>query len=278
MLKQIDHRWQSMAEVLEELNYILPTVEAGPRDLISELSVGLSEQKQKRHHRPDNAGAIGQRRRASAPPPGEAAWGLGSARPVAGTPAMSAGRAVPQSPPPGGRTAEFSRSDLQKSAPGPGSLGNEIALAEVTPSPRKQPKLHAVRESKAVAESRMAQATGPKTAPRHDLSAGPRTNVFEDLGEQLSRGPGRSPIRRPRRESPWSVILPLAFAILLAAAAGYGLLVRAGINEIRGGDQSTSQPVQSGVGQRSVIEATPTPATEPAVAATSATVADSSAF
>lgn len=252
MLKQIDHRWNSMSEILEELNYILPTVEAGPRDLISELSVGLSEQRQRPHHRPDNAGAIGQRRRTSAPPPEEAPWSLGSAQPAPGTPAMSAGRAVPETPPPGGRTGEFSRQSAQRSAPSAGAIGNELALEDVPSVPRKQPRLHAVRETQAVEASRVAQATGPRSRPRPEAASGPRTNVFEDLGKQLSRGPKRSPMKRPRRESPWSVILPLAAALLIAAAAGYGLLVRAGINEIRGGETTPEQPAPTEAGQQAV--------------------------
>jgi serine/threonine protein kinase len=278
MLKQVDHRWSSMNEVREELSYILPTVETGPRDLISELSVGLSEQRRQPQHRPDNAGAIGQRRSASAPPPDEAAWGLGSAGPVAGTPAMSAGRAVPESPPGGGRTAEFTNR-AQRSAPAAGAIGNEIALEDPPSAPRKQPKLQAVRETQAVDASRVAQATGPKAQPRPDVS-GPRTNVFEDLGKQLSRGPSHSRMQRARRESPWGVILPLAFALLVAAAAGYGLLWRAGINQIQGEHSVEQEPAP--VGQRSVndvvlpiIEAEP--ASDPQPGTFGSAAADSSA-
>jgi len=61
-------------------------------------------------------------------------------------------------------------------------------------------------------------------------------------------------MKRPRRESPWGVILPLAFALLIAAAAGYGLLVRAGINEIRSQENGAEQPAPAQVGQQSVSE------------------------
>ena len=240
MLKQIDHRWASMSDILEELNYILPTVEAGPRDLISELSVGLSEQRRRPQHRPDNAGAIGQRRNANSG--GDLPWNRGSASPAPGVQAVSAGRPAPETPRPGGRTGEFSVRTKGRSAPAPGAIGNELAL-EDPPSdgPRPAaPRLKAVRGETEARASRMAQPTGPKSRPRRDLSSGPRTNVFENLGDQLARSASRPAVPRPRRESPWSVILPLAFAILIAAAAGYGLLVRAGINEIRGGTTTSS--------------------------------------
>jgi len=234
MLKQIDHRWASMSEVLEELNYILPTVEATPRDLINELSVGLSEQRKRPHHRPDNAGAIGQRRNASSPGAGGALWGEGSAQPVAGVQAISTVNAPAESPKPGGRTAEYSVKGARNSAPGPGVIGHEIRLEEVASSPRAQPRLRAVRgQAEEEASRAAAQASESRVHPRRDLTSGPRTNVFENLGDQLDRSASRPLVPRPRRESPWSVILPLAIAILIAIATGYGLLVRAGINQMR---------------------------------------------
>ncbi len=232
MLKQTDHRWASMNEVLEELNYILPTVEATPRNLISELSVGLSEQRKRPHHRPDNAGAIGQRRNASSP--GGGMWGEGSAQPAAGVQAVTASRAPAETPKSGGRTAEYSVKGARHSAPAPGVIGDEIKLEEVPSSPRAQRRLRAVRgQAEEEASRAAAQASAPRIHPRRDLTSGPRTNVFENLGDQLGRSSSRPHVPRPRRESPWSVILPLAIAILIAAAAGYGLLVRAGINQIR---------------------------------------------
>lgn len=248
MLKQIDHRWVSMSEVLEELNYILPTVEAGPRDLISELSVGLSEQRRKPHHRPDNAGAIGQRRNVATTISGETPWSMGSASPPAGVEAISARGNTPVSAPahtpkPGGRTAEFSVHNVGAGAGAdPGAIGNELVLDEdEAPRSKPQPKLRAVRATEESDASRVAHVPASGANARRDLSSGPRTNVFEDLGQQLSRGPGRSGAVKPRRESPWSVILPLAFAVLIAAAAGYALLVRAGINETRTPDPATHQ-------------------------------------
>ena len=232
MLKKTDHRWASMSEVLEELNYILPTVEAKPRNLISELSVGLSEQRKRPHHRPDNAGAIGQRRNTSSP--GDGLWGEGSAQPAAGVQAVSATTPPPETPRPGSRTGEFSVRVEPRSAPAPGVIGNEIQLEEIPSTPRAQPRLRAVRGQAEKDESRAAaQASTPRVHPRRDLTSGPRTNVFENLGEQLGRSSGRPHVSRPRRESPWSVILPLVIAVLIAVAAGYGLLVRAGINQIR---------------------------------------------
>jgi len=234
MLKQIDHRWTSMSEVLEELHYILPTIEAKPRNLISELSVGLSEQRKRPHHRPDNAGAIGQRRNASSPTVHEATGGEGSARPAAGVQAISAPRIPAETPKPGGRTAEYSAKGPGRSAPAPGVVGNEIALGDVQTPHRVQPKLRAVRgQAEEEASRAAAQASSPRVHPRRDLTSGPRTNVFENLGDQLGRSSSRPHVPRPRRESPWSVILPLAIAILIAAAAGYGLLLRAGINQMR---------------------------------------------
>jgi hypothetical protein len=234
MLKQIDHRWASMSEVLEELNYILPTVEAKPRNLISELSVGLSEQRKRPHHRPDNAGAIGQRRNTSSPGNLGTLWGEGSAQPAAGVQAISASNAPPETPKPGGRTGEFSVKGAKKSAPAEGVIGNELKLDEIPSAPRAQPRLRAVRgQAEEEASRAAAQASQPRTHPRRDLTSGPRTNVFENLGEQLGRSASRPHVPRPRRESPWSVILPLAIAILVAVAAGYGLLVRAGINQMR---------------------------------------------
>ncbi|RKZ09701.1 hypothetical protein DRQ32_07880 [bacterium] len=241
MLKQTEHRWASMSEVLEELNYILPTVEAGPRDLISELSDGLSEQKRRPQHQPANAGAIGQRRNvATLTTSGETPWSQGSASPAPGVQAISAGMAAPPAPPRDSRTGEFTvqrTSDTDSAA-----FGNELKLDSV---PTPQPKLQAVRETGVAKASQVARATGPGVRARRDLSSGPRTNVFESLGDQLSRGPVRNPVGRPKRESPWSVILPLAFAVLVAAAAGYGLLVQAGING-SGNDSSTAGVQQEG--------------------------------
>jgi serine/threonine protein kinase len=250
MLKQIDLRWSSMSEILEELNYILPTVESGPRDLISELSVGLSEQRRRPQHRPANAGAIGQRRNAnSMSNSGELPWNQGSASPAPGVPAISAGRPAPESPRAGGRTGEFSVRRRSRSSPALGAIGNEIALKDPPSAPRPQPRLKAVRGTQTAHGSRaMAGSGSAKSRGRSAVSSGPRTNVFENLGDQLARSASRPQVHRPKRESPWSVILPLAFAILLAAAAGYGLLVRAGLNEIRGNggerDRGNDPPVQ----------------------------------
>jgi serine/threonine protein kinase len=234
MLKLTDHRWASMNEVLEELNYILPTVEAKPRNLISELSVGLSEQRKRPHHRPDNAGAIGQRRNASSPNLHEAPRDEGSARPAAGVQTISASQVPPETPKPGGRTAEFSVKAAVRSAPAPGAVGNEIVLGEIPTPHRSQPKLKAVRgQAEEEASRAAAQASSPRVHPRRDLTSGPRTNVFENLGDQLGRSASRPHVPLPRRESPWGVILPLAIAVLIAVAAGYGLLLRAGINQLR---------------------------------------------
>jgi hypothetical protein len=108
--------------------------------------------------------------------------------------------------------------------------------------------------------------------------------VFEDLGEQLSRNPSRSRrVPRPRRESPWAVILPLAFAILIAAAAAYGLLIRAGLNQIRAGNGPESEAAAP-TGHQSVetavfpmIEAEPAAGDDADSDDTSSAAADSSA-
>jgi serine/threonine protein kinase len=282
MLKQIDHRWNTMSDVLEELNYILPTVEAGPRDLINELSVGLSEQRRRPQHRPDNAGRIGQRKN-STPPSTDDPWRQAALRTAPLPGHAAAGPVLAKSGPRGGRTAEFSSERSgPRSSPSAGAIGNQIELDGPPSTPRRPSRLQAVRESEAVRASRVAQATGPKSPSRRDQSG--RTNVFEDLGEQLSRNPSRSRrVPRPRRESPWAVILPLAFAILIAAAAAYGLLIRAGLNQIRAGNGPESEAAAP-TGHQSVetavfpmIEAEPAAGDDADSDDTSSAAADSSA-
>ncbi len=69
MAKPVGARWDSMRAVLEELRYLTPVADAGPRDLISELSNQLSEGEDEQH-KPRNHGAVGRRPGRHNPPAG----------------------------------------------------------------------------------------------------------------------------------------------------------------------------------------------------------------
>jgi serine/threonine protein kinase len=62
MAKDPAARWASMHDAREELRYVEPLIETGPRDLISELSTGLAgDRKPLLTHQPDNVGSVGRR-------------------------------------------------------------------------------------------------------------------------------------------------------------------------------------------------------------------------
>ena len=244
MAKLPDQRWASMQDIRDELQYVEPTVEAGPRDLISELSSGLAERKGQPSHRPDNAGRVGRRSVGRAvtpsfdPVPTESApievpegfivhevreRGSDVSRPV-----------VPQ------RTAEISA--VVRSAPRGMVFGNELpsdALASkdlVLQSTSEQWQDRAREKGSGRAGSREAlQAQVAREAARRarnsrpvvplrsgDLSGSRRAHLQDYSGS-------RAPLRRPGRGNPLSsAVLPALVALLVVAAAGYFLLYRVG--------------------------------------------------
>jgi len=266
LAKMPEQRWASMKDVSAELQFVEPTVEAGPRDLISELSSGLSDQGTAGHHRPDNAGRVG--RRSSAP-----SVTTPDATPLDSvTPDLPEGVVVHEvlERPSAGRsgsgrvaTGGFSgpASDRHrdsagsKGAPAGMVLGPEVALDDtskgsserfVVQSTNEQWQERTRGDSRALERSlptrdeEIAAAAARRarhSRPHQPVETPDRAKVIEEpAGERavrdlqdLSDVRARRVRTRARRSSPLTLILPALIALVLVAAAGYGLLARVGV-------------------------------------------------
>ena len=272
LAKMPEQRWASMKDICDELQYVEPTVEAGPRDLISELQSGLSDQNTGVHHRPDNAGRVGRR---SSARPADAPSGprsLDDVRPdlpegivvhdVVERPASSS-RPVPRvAQSTGSRgSGRASRGGGSQSAPAGMVFGPELKMDEPgsdTPhrldvkstqeqwQDRARGQESALRSNLLTREEEIAReaarrardsrpvrpvaadgGTGrPPRRPEGDLQdlSGPISREIQDLS-RLSARRVRTQIKKT---SPITLILPAVIALLLVAAAGYGLLARIG--------------------------------------------------
>lgn len=260
LAKMPAQRWASMQDIRDELQYVEPTVEAGPRDLISELSSGLSDQNTGAHHRPDNAGRVGRR---SAPPTTSGNSGPTSLdaiqpdlpegfvvhdvveRPSQGSTGRASGRR-----PSGSAPDPRAKSTTSSGAPQGMVLGPELSLDGKRSGPeglnvqstseqwierargdeRALARSFATREEEIAAEAaRRARSSRPIRPVEPEViqeASGERT--VRDL-QDLSGIHAHRVRARAKTSSPMALVLPAIIALVLVVAAGYGLLARVGV-------------------------------------------------
>ncbi|HKK72451.1 MAG TPA: serine/threonine-protein kinase [Candidatus Krumholzibacteria bacterium] len=253
MTKAPEQRWPSMQHIRDELQFVEPTVEAGPRDLISELSSGLADRSGSLAHRPHNAGRVGRRSNAPSPGSRSGATNVDTGDDVVvqdvveydsrGAPRVATARSGPG--PSSGSSGAPPDMILGPEPPETASAPVSGALPIRSTSEQWQDVARgeedALRADPLTREEQIAREAARRarsSRPVRPLGAdASRTSLDQD--PDLATGSPRR-LRRPRSSarSLVSLVIPAILALLVVGFAGYGLLHRAGVvpplNEVVG--------------------------------------------
>jgi serine/threonine protein kinase len=242
LAKDPGQRWSSMQHVRDELQFVEPTVEAGPRDLISELSSGLTDHSGSLAHRPHNAGRVG--RRSNAPVAG-ARSGPVDVEPDGdfvvedvvehdsrGAPRVATARPDASGPASGSKGAP---PGMVLGPEPPSTASGPVSGSLPIVSTGEQWQLHARGEEDALRadpltrEEQIAREAARRA--RNSRPIRPTAGGSESDGDTFPEADGAGRIRRPRgsARSVLSLVLPALIALLVVGFAGYGLLYRAGV-------------------------------------------------
>jgi serine/threonine protein kinase len=276
MAKPVGARWESMGAVLGELRYLTPAANAGPRDLISELSTNLTGREDELH-KPRNHGAVGRRSASHAPPAGAQS---GPTPPVPPEASVDFGEPLPEGVViheivdrgiveygPGADTSSTAGSPSSETDGSEASAGLDIQTTseqwqEIVSKSRRVDIIRrevASREQARIAETSVGDCDGfeeilawepnseekpgqtpPSDTPRPEPTAthGPRSGRADPfLGPDPQRPTSPSRSQVSRSGgSRWKLLFPMILAIALAAMGAWAILQTAGLKPGLGAD------------------------------------------